>query len=73
MKKPPHPSKLYKFDTVPDGWFTRTELENHWNLSQARTIYLIRMALQNKTAKHKRFRIKTPRGIPYPVPHYLFL
>jgi hypothetical protein len=59
-------------ETVPNGWFTRRELEAAWKVSPVQANRLIHDALAFGKAKVKKFRIVTPsRGI-YPTQHYYF-
>ena len=73
--KPPSLAKVKSsrpVDVVPEGWFTRLDLEKAWGLSTARTSNLINNAVQSGMAEHRTFRIQAGlRGL-YPTQHYRF-
>jgi predicted DNA-binding ArsR family transcriptional regulator len=61
-----------KVDIVPEGWYTRRDLEEAWGLSTTRTSNLINKAVQSGMAEHRTFRIQAGlRGL-YPTQHYRF-
>jgi hypothetical protein len=74
MKRPPPLSAMsqIKVDVVPEGWFTTADCAKSWNLSRARTFFLIRQSIESKKCEMRKFRIMTTgRGI-FPVHHYRF-
>lgn len=61
-----------RLEEVPEGWFSREQLETAWNLGAAQTGRLIRDAVRNGKAEVRKFRIQTVlRGL-YPTEHYKF-
>jgi hypothetical protein len=66
---PPRPQQ--KIEKVPEGWYSRDQLQEAWGLSQSRTLELIRSALRRKEAKVKTFKVKRETGV-YRIPFYQF-
>ena len=64
--------RVSKLDKVPDGWFTRDQLEKAWNLSQSHTSLLIKQALASRKAEMRRFKILHPSRSGFATPHYKF-
>ena len=64
--------RVAKVDKVPEGWFTRAQLEKEWDLSQAQTVLLIRQSLESGRAELKKFKIPHQLRSTTPTPHYKF-
>lgn len=59
-------------DQVPDGWFTRAQLEKEWELGYSQTVKLIRDCIAAGRVQMKKYRIPTPSRGLYPTQHYYF-
>jgi len=70
---PPSPDSFRKeiVDNVPAGWFSRKDLEKHWNLGTARTSALVSSAVDAGKAEVKQFKVRTGLRVMH-VPHYRF-
>lgn len=64
--------RIQKLDKVPDGWFTRAQLEKAWDLSQAHTALLIKGAVEGGKAEVRMFRIGHTIRAYQSTPHYRF-
>jgi hypothetical protein len=73
--KPPSLAKVKltrPVDVVPDGWFTRQQLEKEWRLSTDYTGKIIRDSVLHGRCDMKKFLVLTrSRGL-YPTQHYKF-
>lgn len=72
--KPPKLSqvRVSTIDKVPDGWFTRAQLQEEWDLGQAQTVLLIKQSLQAGRAELKKFKIPHQLRSCTATPHYRF-
>ena len=61
-----------QIETVPEGWFTRAQLQESWKIGQSRAGEIIKNAIRSKKAERKNFRILQACGNPYPTAHYKF-
>lgn len=59
-------------EEVPEGWFTRRELQASWGKSKTRTNDLIQLAVNSGVAEMKFFRIHQENRGNSPIPHYRF-
>jgi hypothetical protein len=66
---PPKPAS--KAEKIPDGWYSREQLESAWGLSMSHTGNLLTIALKRKEAKVRKFKVQRPTGV-YWVPYYKF-
>jgi hypothetical protein len=64
--------RVSKVDKVPDGWFTRAQLEKEWDLSQAQTALLIKRAVESGKASARNFKISHTLRSYQSTPHYRF-
>jgi len=64
--------RVSKVDKVPDGWFTRAQLEKEWDLSQAHTGLLIKQAVDGGRAEVRNFKIPHAARTCQSTPHYRF-
>ena len=61
-----------KADKVPEGWFTRRELEKSWRLHQSQAGRLIQEAIAAGKAQVRGYKIHyADRGVRI-TPHYRF-
>jgi hypothetical protein len=74
MIKPPSIESVFHHiqDQVPDGWFTRQQLQAHWKLSQSQTVNIIREQIALGKAEMQFFRIACLGRTPIKIQHYKF-
>jgi hypothetical protein len=64
--------RVSKVDKVPEGWFTRAELQKEWGLAQAQTLTLIKQSMAAGKVEVKKFNLPHPYICHQSVPHYRF-
>lgn len=57
-------------DEVPDGWYTRQQLQDRWQCGDRKVHRIVRAAVDNGDLEQRMYRVRLSDSIVRPTPHY---
>jgi hypothetical protein len=65
-------SNVIDAEKVPDGWYSRKQLEELWGLEKTMTVLRISSGIELGIIESKNFRVPTKNRVVRKIPHYKF-